>query len=162
MKELIESLFEMGMNMAQPYQYRIGKCNKLACFYYFNIEDDDKYSVRFINLGEILNNKKQIWQTEFVIPGGEYDKKIISKEKSYKVIYTVIAIIKDFITDHDVEGLNISPALNYSEDERRYNLCIRYIDKLLPEFPHWKKNWTPFTKTIVLRKKKRAKFVKCL
>jgi hypothetical protein len=153
-KESLIPLLEIGMDMVQPYEYRIGKCDKLACFYYFNTEDGDKYSVRFINLGEIHNKKKQIWQTEFVVPGATGDKEVVNKGRIFKVMSTVIAIIKDFLDSSNmVDGLNINPVENYKGDDRRRNLYISYINKMLPQFPDWKKAWNPFDKRILLRKK---------
>jgi hypothetical protein len=152
-KESIEHLFEIGVSMVQPYQYRIGKCDRLACFYYFNADNADKYSVRFINLGEIHNKKKQIWQTEFVVPAVEDNKIPVDKKKLYKVISSVIAIAKDFITDNEVDGLNINTVSNYNEHGRGYNLCLNYIGDYLSNFPGWKKKWNPFSKTIFLRKR---------
>jgi hypothetical protein len=153
-KESLEPLFEIGMNTVQPYEYRIGKCDKLACFYYFNTEDGDKYSVRFMNLGEIHNRKKQIWQTEFMVPGKTGDTDVVNKGRIFKVMATVIAIIKDFINStNTVDGLNINPVQNYKGDTRREDLYLKYIEKILPEFPDWKKAWNPLDKRIFLRKK---------
>jgi hypothetical protein len=152
-KESLESLFEMGTTLVDPYDWRKGKCDKLACFYYFETEDGDKYSVRFMNIGEIHNKKKQIWQTEFVIPGDEGTTKVANKGRIFKVISTVIDIIKEFVDYMDPDGLNINPSTNYKGDMRRYEFYLKYIEKLLPEFPNWKKAWSPFDKRILLRKK---------
>ena len=153
-KESLIPLFETGTDLVQPYEYRIGKCSKLACFYYFNTEDGDQYSVRFMNLGEIHSKKKQIWQTEFVVPGVGGDKEVVNKGRIFKVMSTVITIIKDFINSSNIiDGLNINPVENYKGDERRKNLYLSYINKILPEFPDWKKVWNPLDKRILLRKK---------
>jgi len=153
-KKSLIPLFEIGMDMVQPYEFRLGKCDKLACFYYFNTEDGDQYSVRFMNLGEIHNRKKQIWQTEFVVPGEKGDREVMNKGRIFKIMATVIAIIKDFINSSNiVDGLDINPVENYKGDDRRKNLYINYINKILPEFPEWKKAWNPFGDKILLRKK---------
>jgi len=127
-KESLEPLFELGISTVQPYEYRLGKCDTLACFYYFETEDGDKYSVRFMNLGQIHNRKKQIWQTEFMVPGKTGNTDVVNKGRIFKVMATVIAIIKDFITDNRVDGLNINPVKNYKGDTRRYDLYINYIN----------------------------------
>lgn len=153
----MKSLFEAETKLVEPYEYRQGICNKIACFYYFETEDGDKYSVRFMNLGEIHNKKKQIWQTEFVIPGLEGSTTIVNKGRIFKVISTVIQIVKEFIVDKDPDGLNINPSSNYKGDRRRYNLYLNYIDKFITKFLNWKKAWSPFDKRILLRKKDNIK-----
>lgn len=154
-KESLQPLFEIGIGTVKPYEYRIGKCDKLACFYYFETEDDDRYIVRFMNLGEIHNRKKQIWQTEFVTPGKGGDTTIVNKGRIFKVLSTVIHIIKDFVSrsEFQIDGLNILPTENYKGDTRRYDLYLQYINKILPKFPEWKKLWNPFSKKILLRRR---------
>jgi hypothetical protein len=153
-REFLEPLFE-SIGLVEPYEYRRGKFDKLACFYYFETEDGDKYVVRFMNLGEIHNRKKQIWQTEFVIPGKEGNTAVVNKGRVFKVLSTIIHIIQEFLNEDliQVDGLNINPASSYKGDTRRYDLYLNYINKLLPEFPNWKKAWNPFDKRILLRKK---------
>lgn len=152
-KEYLEPLFE-AFKMVEPYEYRRGKFDVLACFYYFETEDGDRYSVKFMNLGEIHNRKKQIWQTEFAAPGKQGDTIVLNKGRVYRVLSTVIAIIKEFISEEGIpiDGLDINPSSNYKGDTRREEIYLNYISKLLPEFPNWKKVWNPFSKKILLRK----------
>ena len=152
-RESLDPLNEVGSFLVQPYSYRKGKCEKLACFYYFETEDGDQYAVKFINLGEIHGRKKNIYQTEFSTSGEEGDTKVVNKGRIFKILSTVIEIIKEFVSENEVDGLNMYPSTNFKGDDRRYKIYMAYLNKLLPEFPEWKKTWSPFDKRIILRKK---------
>lgn len=151
--ESLEQLYEVGEVSSHSYPYRKGKCSNLACFYYFLTDDGDEYAVKFINLGEIHHRKEQIWQTEFSVGGPTGDTDVVNKGRFFRVISTVVEIIKEFVkeNDHMVDGLDIYPSANFKGDDRRYQIYSRYIEKLLPS--DWKRKKSFFDKRILLRKR---------
>jgi hypothetical protein len=151
--ESLEQLYEVGEVSAQTYPYRKGKCEELACFYYFQTEDGDNYAVKFINLGKIHSRKEQIWSVEYSVDGPSGDTDIVNKGRFFRVISTVVEIIKEFVEENDsmVDGLDIYPSSNYKGDDRRYQIYLRYINRLLPS--SWKRKKSFLDKRILLRKR---------
>ena len=74
-----------------------------------------------------------------------------SKERFYKVISTVISIIKEFIKEKDPRVLKINAIFNFRKDKRRKNIYIRYIERLLPNNYKYKKSF--FGNSLYITKK---------
>jgi hypothetical protein len=141
--ESLEQLYEVGDKLLPPYNFRKGADEDLATFYYFTTEDGDKYTVRFYNLGEIQKTKgtQGSYQVEFVTPGETGDTDVINKGKFFRVISTVVKVMEEFAEDKNPKSLKISPSKNFKDDERRYHIYKRYIQKLLPSDYKFKSNW---------------------
>lgn len=139
---------ELGESNVSPYSYDMTKYEDgdLVIQYKFITEDGDKYVVRFFDMYRIhkQDKYKDYYQLEFVTSDSEYDAGdtiVINKGRFYKVISTVISIIKDFVKFKDPRVLKISPSKNFRKDKRRKNIYIRYIERLLPEDYKYKKSF---------------------
>jgi len=119
--------------MLIPYLYRKGADNKLATFYYFNT-DNEQYSVRFYHLGEIQSKKKLMncYSIAFMLSRPNGDTIVINKGLFYRVISTVITILKEFMAEKNPLKIYISPVENFRKDRRRFRIYKYYIKKLLP------------------------------
>jgi hypothetical protein len=115
----------------------------LVIQYKFKTEDNDIYVVRFFDMHEIHKQEKyrDYYQLEFVTNDERGDTVIVNKGRFYKVISTVIGIIKDFVNFKDPRVLKISPSKNFKKDKRRKNIYIRYIERLLPDNYKYKKSF---------------------
>jgi len=157
MKKYLEFINEeVGTSMVRPYSYEKTSDDKLATYYKFTTDDDDKYVVRFFHMGEFQHKEKWMgnYKVEFVVGGDLYDAGdtvVVNKGRFFKVISTVISIIKDFVKEHDPNQLEINPVTNFKKDKRRKNIYIRYIQKLLPDTYKYKKSF--FGNTLYIRKK---------
>jgi hypothetical protein len=151
-----DRLYKVEYLSSNSYQHRKGKCNDLIWWYYFSTEDGDQYAVRFINLSKIQGNKKKIWQVEFSVDGPTGDTDVVNNGRFFKVISTVIKILREFVSDnnYNIAGINIYPSSNFKDDDRRYRIYSRYIEKLLPPDWKWKKSF--FDKRILLRKRSKT------
>lgn len=156
MKTYIEFINEeIGESMVEPYDYQksFEDDEDVTSFYHFETEDGDKYLVRFFDLYKIHKKEsyKDYYQVEFVVNGDYGYKVVMNKGRFYRVMSTVISIIKDFIDEKDPRKLKINPSTNYKKDKRRKNIYIRYIEKLLPDTYKYKKTW--FGNTLIISKK---------
>lgn len=157
MKTFLEFLNEeIGHDMVESYPYKKEIDDELSTYYTFITDDDDKYIVRFFHIGEFQHKEKWMghYQVEFATKGDDYnegDSVIVNKGRFYRVISTVISIIKDFMKEHDPKQLRINPVTNFKKDKRRKNIYIRYIEKLLPDNYKYKK--TIFGNSIIISKK---------
>jgi len=147
---------EVGQSMVEPYPYRKSTDSQLATYYKFTTDDDDEYLVRFFHMGEFQNKKKLMnhYKVEFVVGGDPYDSGdsvVVNKGRFYRVISTVISIIKEFVKEKDPIELEINPVTNYKKDKRRKNIYNRYIERLLPDDYNYKKSF--FGNSLYIRKK---------
>jgi len=147
---------EVGQLLVEPYPYQQTTDDKLATYYKFTTDDDDKYVVRFFHMGEFQHKEKWMghYNVEFVTGGDEYtegDSIVVNKGRFYKVMSTVISIIKDFVKEKDPKVLKFNPVSNYKKDKRRKNIYIRYIEKMLPNDYKYKKSF--FGDALIITKK---------
>jgi len=137
--ESLEQLYEVGESNLPPYNYRKGADEDMVTYYYFTTEDDDKYSMAFFNLGEIkkseLGSSRYLntYDVQFVSSGPTGDTDILNKGRFYRVIATVIEIMRIFAKEKNPRALIISPSKSFRKDKRRFNIYLRYIEKLLPK-----------------------------
>jgi hypothetical protein len=157
MKNYLEFINEeVGQSMVRPYPYQKTSDDKLATYYKFITDDEDQYIVRFFHMGEFQHKEKLMdkYQVEFVVGGDLYDagdRIVVNKGRFYKVISTIIFIIKEFVKEHDPKELKINPVSNFKKDKRRKNIYIRYIEKMLPDTYKYKKAF--FGDSLYIRKK---------
>lgn len=150
---------ELGEGTSTPYSYQnIEKIAfdirvDLVIRYRFKTDDDDEYIVRFYNLYAIQQKEKYFehFQVEFVTSDDNGDTIIVNKGRFYKVMSTIISIIKDFIKNYNPVQLKINPISNFKKDKRRQNIYIRYIERLLPIDYKYKKSF--FGNSLLISKK---------
>ena len=102
---------------------------ELATYYTFTTDDGDKYIVRFFHIGEFQHKEKWMghYQVEFVTTGdddNEGDRIVVNKGRFYRVMSTVVNIIKEFVKEYDPKLLKINPVSNFKKDKRRKNIYI--------------------------------------
>lgn len=144
MKKFIDFINEeVGEKILPPYSYHKDSESDLVTYYKFVTEDGDQYSVRFFNQYYIQPKEKfkDQYQVEFITSDEKGDHIIVNKGRFYKVLATVIAIIKEFTKQNDPKVLKISPVSNFKKDKRRKNIYINYIEKLLPDDYKYKKSF---------------------
>jgi len=143
-------LEEIGQSLVKPYLYKkvdhLDDSIQYKIQYIFTTEDNDKYNVQFFDMYEIHQKEKyrNYYTVEYVTGGDNYtegDEIVVNKGRFFKVIATVVAIIKDFISEYEPNTLKISPVSNFKEDKRRKNIYIRYIESLLPNTYQYKKKF---------------------
>lgn len=150
---------ELGETLLPPYSYQMVNYEDgdLVVMYKFETDDGDLYTVRFLDLYEFKKSLrfpekyKNTYQVEFVTTDKDGDNVVLNKGRFFKVISTVIDIIRDFIKFKDPRVLKIHPSKNFKKDKRRKNIYIRYIEKLLPDDYKYKK--TLFGDSIIISKK---------
>lgn len=145
---------EVGQSMVEPYKYEKTSDDKLATYYKFITDDDDQYVVRFFHIGEFQQKEKWMgqYQVEFVTGDENGVTIVVNKGRFYRVMSTIISIIKEFVKEHDPKQLKINPVSNFKKDKRRKNIYIRYIEKLLPDNYKYKK--TLIGNTLLITKNK--------
>jgi len=135
MKNFVEFINEeVGQSMVDSYEYKKEIDYELATYYTFTTEDNDKYIVRFFHIGEFQHKEKWMghYQVEFVTTGddeNEGDRIVVNKGRFYKVMSTVVNIIKEFVKEYDPKLLKINPVSNFKKDKRRKNIYILDILK---------------------------------
>lgn len=150
---------ELGDSNVTPYPYRMVDYGDgdLAIMYKFKTEDDDIYTVRFLDLYEFKKTVRfpekyrNNYQVEFMTNDENGDSVILNKGRFFKVISTVISIIEDFVKFKDPKVLKIDPVSNFKKDKRRKNIYIRYIERLLPDNYKYKKQL--FGNSLIITKK---------
>lgn len=137
---------EIGETLVDPYQYRENYFD-LGVYYYFETEDGDKYVVRFFDLGAVQQNKssQNTYTLEFATNGEQGHVNIVNKGRSYKVISTIIHIVKEFMDRKNPKRISFSPVSNFPNDERRKNMFLNYLKKQIPpthkySISFWDKN----------------------
>jgi len=104
-------------------------------------KNDNKYKV-YIGLNKGSYNNKTAWNmdTAFGVEGEDdtYDyKSVVNNDKMYRVMATVVQIIKEVIDKLKKEGeyireISIDPSKNFEGDNRRARLYKAYIKKNMP------------------------------
>jgi hypothetical protein len=105
-------------------------------------KNDNKYRV-YNSLSKETINDKESWYmtTAFGVEGKDnaYDyKSVVNNDKMYRVMATVISIIKQVLAKFEKEGeyirqIWIDPSKNFEEDTRRARLYTAYIKKNMPK-----------------------------
>jgi len=128
--KLIDLLKEIGDATARPYEWQNIRDDKDSIEYEFKTDSDLRYILEIMpQEDEELRDSAIV---EFGITTGEHnyfkDFEIITNEgELYKVMSTVVAILKDFIKKHkEIKHLV------FITENIRTNLYIHYIKKQLP------------------------------
>lgn len=144
---------EYKAGMVDSYSYQKINNSNMVISYKFITEDEDKYMVRFYQLGYIQNKRNLMgkYQIESVTCGENGDTIVLNKGRFYKVISTIVSIIREFIIEYYPKEIKIKPVVNFKKDKRRKNIYIRYIENLLPDEYKYKKSF--FGDYLLIKKK---------
>jgi hypothetical protein len=123
---------EVGEKTSTSYSFYKSMDSDLLTSFKFTTEDNDLYIVGFYNLGNIQKTKsyQDCYDVYFILKDKD-EFVIVNKGRIFKVISTVIDIIKMFIEIKNPKKINISPSKNYKGDKRRKNIYLRYIEKYI-------------------------------
>jgi hypothetical protein len=119
-KEEIQNIFEVGEGNLLPYPYEL-KNSTFDIILKFKTEDNDVYEV------DIYRYYDDVWNVEFNVNGLITD---INKNKQYRVMSTILDIIKKFVNAKNPLALTFSGSKTKGDnDYRRDNMYIAYIAK---------------------------------
>jgi hypothetical protein len=121
MIKLKKILTELGEGVP-PYQWSGPQEKTGIVEYYFTTEDNDYYKVRFDGM---MGND---WELAFY--ANNDSSVIINKGHQYKVISTVMDIIKSFVEEYPVDLIRFTGSDKKGATTNQRNLLyVRYIDK---------------------------------
>jgi hypothetical protein len=118
-------------------------------YYEFITDDNDKY---YVDIENDTYEGAESWVISFTVGGYKYED-TVNKGKIFRVMATIINIIKDFINNVDPEIITIIPSKKNPEDNRRLNMYMGYIKKHLPSNYDVKIDYDLSNPEIVLSKK---------
>jgi hypothetical protein len=140
MIKLKKILTELGEGVP-PYQWTGPKEQSGNVNYYFTTEDNDLYRVTF------TGTEGNDWRLDFGVkeskPDNEYYNSgaVTNKGRQYKVISTVMDIMKDFIESYPANVISFSGAdKEGSKTNQREELYKKYIIKNIHLLPGWDTN----------------------
>jgi hypothetical protein len=134
-EEIFAFVNEIGEIKLQPYSWTKTRQKFDSKYYYFDYyyrfttEDGDNYQVTIYH-----DPAERMWNVSFLAnqeKGGKFSD-IINKGKLFKVMSTVVNIVKDFINEEDPKEIEIVPTKNDEEDNRRFEMYLQYIKKNAP------------------------------
>lgn len=146
-----EVLDETGEGNLQPYEISIVKSTNTYKEYKFVTEDNDEYHFEF-NKANLDDN---MWRADFgVVDDSNYTNfsytKVVNKGKLYKVMSTIIKLMRGFFINTKPDILVIEPIKSKNEfDKRRFSLYLQFIKKHLPS----DYEYTEDNKEILIKKK---------
>ena len=132
-------LTELGEGVP-PYQWSGPQEQSGNINYYFTTEDNDSYRVVF------TGTEGNDWRLDFYVkeskPNSEYDSgTVTNKGRQYKIISTVMDIMKDFIEDYPADSIVFSGADKEGSDtNQREEFYKKYIIKNIHLLPGWDTN----------------------
>lgn len=139
MIHLIDILLEVGEGV-QPYQWS-GPQEQLGnVIYHFITEDNDSYRVVF------TGTNGNDWRLDFYVkeskPESEYNSgTVTNKGRQFKIISTVMDIIKDFIEEYPADAISFAASdKEGSKTNQREELYKKYIIKNIHLLPGWDTN----------------------
>lgn len=119
-----------------PYKFSIGEETKYGMDYNFHTEDGDAYLVQFDE-----GNFSDVYDLAFYAVGssGFMSDEEMNKGRQFKIISTVLAIIKDFIKETPgVQGIEFSGKKKEGKETNQRDLLYNaYVKKHIGEFPGW-------------------------
>lgn len=144
-------LNEIGEGNLQPYEISIVKSTDTYKEYKFVTEDNDEYHFEF-NKPNLDDN---MWRADFgVVDGSEVGNfsytKIVDKGRLYRVMSTIIKLMRGFFANTNPDILVIEPIKTKNKyDDRRFSLYLQFIKKHLPLGYEYTEN----SKEILIKKK---------
>jgi tRNA nucleotidyltransferase (CCA-adding enzyme) len=129
----LKSINEVGEGNAVPYAVSIVRSDDWYKKYRFVTEDDDEYMVEMHETSADSGNWYMIFgveneDTEF----GHMYNVVINKGKMYKVMATIMKILRGFFINTKPNSITIEPTKENSTDRRRFLLYKVYINKNIP------------------------------
>lgn len=119
-----------------PYKFSIGEETKYGMDYNFHTEDGDAYLVQFDE-----GNFSDVYDLAFYAVGssGFMSDEEMNKGRQFKIISTILAIIKDFIKETPgVQGIEFSGKKKEGKETNQRDLLYNaYVKKHIREFPGW-------------------------
>jgi len=127
-----EQLVEVGDSSAGAYPFSISTMRPTDYGWTFTTEDQDIYNVFiYIDENRVLHGM-DVWQIEFTTTGGH--KAVVNKGRVFKVMATITAIVKDFITAQHPAFLYAHPSKSRGrDDQRRMHLYRAFTKKTLEQ-----------------------------
>ena len=152
--ESLDQLFEIGEANVSSYDFKFmfkDVYDDVDYYSYsFTTEDNDNYEV-------LLAYNKTIHElTVGFTANNEADTYNVNKGRIFKVLSTVINVIKDVVNKNpDIKEILIDPSKETDEDNRRKNIYMAFIRKNMP--PDWS---VTTTKRIILEIEKEVILIK--
>jgi hypothetical protein len=81
------------------------------------------------------DNEFSAWTIDFTAEGYEHNQ-VVNKGKLFKVMSTITAIVKNFVTKQKPDEVTIYPSKKTPEDNRRLTLYMQFINKNIPAGYH--------------------------
>ena len=151
MIKLADILLEVGDASIAPANYTVAVDTPTELKMEFTV-GDIKYFLRINSYSQAIDKTNRI-ETDFGVAGTETHQwsKNTNKGDQYKVMATVVKILKDFVEDHPkVDTIIYTPAKTKGpEDRGREILYKAYVNKQIPDW-----NYSTLNGTVVLRKPK--------
>ena len=151
MIKLADILLEVGDASIAPANYTVAVDTPTELKMEFTV-GDIKYFLRINSYSQAIDKTNRI-ETDFGVAGTETHQwsKNTNKGDQYKVMATVVKILKDFVEDHPkVDTIIYTPAKTKGpEDRGREILYKAYVNKQIPDW-----SYSTLNGTVVLRKPK--------
>lgn len=141
MIKLLDLLKEVGESTAKPYPYTLGATNSsgVSAYFYFTTDLGTEYQVVVIDAKPSYDKEEyHDFIFSFKVMGEDHNY-VANKQELYRVMATVIKIMKDWIDkfgEETVKSIQFTPAKSKGvDDTRRQNLYMAYVKK---QIPNWK------------------------
>lgn len=141
MIKLVDLLKEVGESSTKPYSYTVGGMSgsETSAYFYFTTDLGTQYQVVILDAKPSYDKEEYY---DFVISFkvmGEDHSYVANKQEVYRVMATVVKIMKDWIAkfgEENVKRIQFTPAKTKGvDDTRRQNLYMAYVKK---QIPNWK------------------------
>lgn len=142
-EEINKVINEVGEANLEPYQWSIKSQSDRNHLYGFQNSSGSDYQVGIYRYYDD-------WVVDFKIVGGGYED-VVNNNDVYKTMATVLDIIKYFITKVNPDSLVFEPSKNSGDDQRRFNIYMAYVKKLVP--PEYSVDTRDNNELIVIQKK---------
>jgi len=143
--ETLEEMFikEIGDSTSQAYPWKVQSINKsgetgkpVIYSYEFEVPADDERDAEFYEVDMTVKDRyvkdsEMSWDISYKPQGKNYDYNS-NRGKQYQIMATVVEIIKDFEKREKPMRAEIHPSKNETDDTRRLNFYMQYIQKQLP------------------------------
>jgi len=130
-------IHEIGDGSGKSFDFNLTQHSNVYAKYEFETDQNTEYKVAFVNDKLDNKNNQDIWELSFGNVKDAYGHKAMSTEtdtnkgEQYKVMATIINIVKDFIKRYkNIDGIRF-----HGTDDRRNNMYAKYVSN------HMGSNW---------------------